>query len=99
MQRSSRSTPRVDVTGETDKNRAGEARRIDHASRMEASRARIIASRKLCVGTAVIIREARITIKRTLGVLGIGLPPDAPSLGKHKEELVITEQSAAHRKC
>jgi hypothetical protein len=62
------------VAVETDKDREKAARRIDHASRMEASRARIVASRKLCLGTAVIIREARVTINRTLGVLGIGLP-------------------------
>jgi hypothetical protein len=66
------------VTGETDKGREKAARRIDHASRMEASRARIVASRKLCVGTAVIIREARITINRTLEVLDIGLQSDPP---------------------
>jgi hypothetical protein len=65
------------VTGETGKIREEEARRIDHASRMESSRARIVASRKLCLGTAVIIREARVTINRTLEVLGIGLPADA----------------------
>jgi hypothetical protein len=64
------------VTGEIDKNWE-EARRIDHASRMEASRARIVAARRLCLGTAVIIREACVTINHTLEVLGIGLPPDA----------------------
>ena len=66
------------MTGETDENREEAARRIDHASRMEASRARIAASRKLCLSTAVSIREARITINRTLGILGIGRPPDVP---------------------
>jgi hypothetical protein len=75
------------VTGDTDKDREKAARRIDHASRMEPSRARIVASRKLCLGTAVIIREARVTIKHTLERLGIGLPPGAPSFDQ-----------AAHRK-
>jgi hypothetical protein len=43
---------------------------------VEASRARIAASRRLCLSTAVIIREARLTINRTLEILGIGLPSD-----------------------
>jgi hypothetical protein len=63
---------------ETDNNREQAARRIDHASLMEASRARVVASRKLCLSTAVAIREARVTIKRTLELLGIGLPPKVP---------------------
>ena len=70
------------MTGETDSDREKAARRIDHASRVEASRARIAASRKLCRSTAVIIREARVTISRTLENLGIGLPPDKFELRK-----------------
>jgi hypothetical protein len=66
------------VTGETDNDREKAARRIDHASRIEESLARVVRSRKLCLGTAVIIREARVTISRTFEVLGIGLPPDVP---------------------
>lgn len=54
------------------------ARPVDHASRMEASRARLNESRRLCRSTAVIIREAHVTINRTLEVLGIGRPPDVP---------------------
>jgi len=50
------------------------ARPVDHASRMESSRARLVASRKLCLSTEVIIREANVTISRTLEILGIGLP-------------------------
>jgi hypothetical protein len=71
------------VTGDTDNNREEAARRTDHAFRMEASRGRLVASRKLLVSTAVIIREARVTIYRTLEMLGIGLPPDA-SGDRHK---------------
>jgi len=44
---------------------------------MEASRARLAASRKICLSTAVITREAHVTINRTLDMLGIGFPPDA----------------------
>ena len=71
------------MTGDTDDNREKTARRTDLAFRMEASRARVVASRKLLVSTAVIIREARVTINRTLEMLGIGLPPDAPG-DRHK---------------
>jgi hypothetical protein len=74
VRRTSRTTTRVSVTDETDKDREKAARRIAHASRMESSRARLAASRKLCLSTAVIIREARLTINRTLEVLGVGLP-------------------------
>jgi hypothetical protein len=57
-------------------------RPVDHGSRMEASRARLVASRKLCLSTAVIIREARITINRTLDILGIGFRPNAADDGQ-----------------
>ena len=74
------------MTGETAKDEEKTARRIDHASRMEASRARIVSSRKLCLGTAVIIREAHATINRTLEVLGIGLPPNAAGRLRQSED-------------
>ena len=45
---------------------------------MEASLARLNESRRLCRSTAVIIREAHVTINRTLEVLGIGRPPHVP---------------------
>ena len=48
------------------------ARPVDHASRMEASRARLVASRKLCLSTEVIIREAHVTVEepvRTITLL------------------------------
>jgi hypothetical protein len=45
---------------------------------MEASRGRVVASRKLCRSTAVIIRETRVTIDRALekleGRSGLGVP-------------------------
>ena len=41
-------------------------RPFDHASRIEASRARLTVSRDLCRSTAVIIRETRVTIERAL---------------------------------
>jgi hypothetical protein len=45
------------------------ARPVDHASRMEASQARLTASRRLCLSTAVIVRETRATIDRALEML------------------------------
>ena len=71
------------MTGDTDDDREKTASRTDHAFRMEASLARVVASRKLLVSTAVIIREARVTINRTLETLGVGLPPNAPR-DRHK---------------
>ena len=54
------------MAGESYKSRDSAARRIDHASRIEASRARIVAYRKMCLNTAAIVRETNITIERTL---------------------------------
>jgi len=63
---------------ESDKSRNRAARMIDHTSRIEASRARVVASRKLCRSTAVIISESRVTIDRTLqkleGRSGLDVP-------------------------
>jgi hypothetical protein len=53
------------------------ARPADHASRMASSRVRLSESRRICLSTAAIIREAQVTINRTLNMLGIGLPTDA----------------------
>ena len=54
------------------------ARPVDHASRMEASRVRLFVSRKLYLSTAVIIRETRVTIDRTIkeleGRSALGVP-------------------------
>ena len=58
------------------------ARPAGHASRIEASRARLSESRRICRSTAVIIREARVTINRTLEMLGIGFPPDSDNWQK-----------------
>ena len=47
------------------------ARPVDHDARMESSRARLSESRRLYRSTAVMIRETRVTIDRTLEMLGI----------------------------
>ena len=41
-------------------------RRRDCTNLMEASRARLAASRRLCLSTAILIQETRVTIERTL---------------------------------
>jgi len=52
------------------------ARPDDHAYRMEASLSRVAASRRLCLSTAEIIREARVTIERTWARLDRRSEPD-----------------------
>ena len=65
------------MTAGADSRRWITARPVDHAARIESSRARLSESRKLCRSTAVIICETRVTIGRTPEMLRIGPPPDA----------------------
>jgi len=59
------------MTGGAERSRnIAAARPVDHAARMESSRARLSESRRLYRSTAVIIRETRVTIDRTLEMLG-----------------------------
>jgi hypothetical protein len=49
----------------------------DHASLVEAARTRLAVSRRLCLSTATLIEETRVTIERTLEKLGAQLDVDA----------------------
>jgi hypothetical protein len=73
------------MTEVTDRSRSiGVARPIDHAAWMESSRARLSESRRLYRSTAVIIRETRETIDRTLEMLGIAPPGEWPGRSMKK---------------
>lgn len=62
------------------------ARPVDHASRIEASQARLTVSRRLCLSTAVIVRETRATIDRALELLDARSDPDAPGTSRLSSE-------------
>jgi hypothetical protein len=49
----------------------------DHASLVEATRTRLAVSRRLCLSTATLIEETRVTIERTLEKLEVRLDVDA----------------------
>ena len=59
---------------------------------MEASRARLSESRRLCRSTAVIIRETRVTIERALEILD---PPYAPD---HRQKRLLNPRYSHYRR-
>ena len=62
---------------------------------MEASRARLSESQRLSRTTAVIIRETRVTIERTLEMLDIGSRPGGPD---HRSRRARTGLPGASRR-
>ena len=94
------------MVGEIDKSREKAARRTDHTARLDASRARLISSRKLCQSTAVIIRETHVTIGRTLEKLGgaecqtgptepIGLSPQDAAIKRTEDPVLQARRRVA----